>query len=126
MHRKKGKQRAFLNAFAECGNVSQAAKAAKIPRMSHYQWIHDDEYKAAFDDAKQEANDSLEAEARRRAVEGVDEPVGWYQGEAGGVIRRYSDILLMFLLKGAMPEKYRDRPEAGNKPSGDDPLPWQD
>ena len=49
-----------------------------------------------------------EVEARRRAVEGVEEPVGWFQGTPGGTVRKYSDTLLIFLLKGARPHKYRD------------------
>jgi hypothetical protein len=50
---------------------------------------------------------ALEDEALRRAVEGVEEPV--YQGgKQVGVIRKYSDALLMFLLKAARPEKYRE------------------
>ncbi len=57
------------------------------------------------------AADVLEAEAHRRAVEGVEEPVGWYKGVAGGTVRRYSDVLLMFLTKGALPERYRERVE---------------
>ena len=47
----------------------------------------------------------------RRAVEGVDEPVGWSKGKAGGTIRRYSDVLLMFLAKGVLPDRYRERVE---------------
>ncbi len=37
--------------------------------------------------------------------------MGWYKGVAGGTVRRYSDNLLMFLLKGARPEQYRERYE---------------
>ena len=62
-----------------------------------------------FEEASEDAADSLEAEARRRAVEGVEEPVGWYKGQAGGVVRKYSDTLLIFLLKGRRPELYRER-----------------
>lgn len=43
----------------------------------------------------------------RRAREGVDEPV-FYQGDECGSVRKYSDTLAIFLLKGAMPEKYRE------------------
>ena len=56
----------------------------------------------------EQAAQRLEAEAKRRAVEGVEEPV-FYQGKQCGVIKRYSDALLMFLLKGAMPDKYKER-----------------
>ena len=55
------------------------------------------------------AGDALEAEAIRRATEGVLKPTGWYKGEPGGYIREYSDILLIFLLKGAKPDKYAER-----------------
>jgi len=34
-----------------------------------------------------------------------------YQGQECGTVRRYSDTLSIFLLKGAMPEKYEDRVE---------------
>ena len=69
----------------------------------------DAEYREAFVLAQEEAADRLEDEAFRRAVEGVEKPVGWYKGKPGGVIREYSDVLLIFLLKGARPEKYADR-----------------
>ena len=49
----------------------------------------------------------LEPEAIRRAVEGVEKPV--YQGgELVGYVREYSDTLLIFLLKGGKPHKYRE------------------
>ena len=106
------KQKAFLAAFRETGNVRLACKAAKVSRSRHYQWRKEDvEYHEAFDLAKEEAADVLEAEAYRRAVEGVEKQAGWYKGVAGGIVREYSDNLLMFLLKGIRPEKYRERQE---------------
>lgn len=103
------KKNAFLTAYAYCGNVTKAAEIAGVERKSHYNWLESDaEYAAAFEEAKQEACDHLEAEARRRAVEGTCKPV-FYKGEECGTIREYSDTLLMFLMKGAMPEKYKDR-----------------
>ena len=104
------KQRALLAAFRETGNVRLACEAAKVGRSSHYRWLEDDcEYRAAFDLVKLQAADILEQEAYRRAVEGIEEPIGWYRGVAGGTVRRYSDVLLMFLLKGLLPERYRER-----------------
>ena len=38
-------------------------------------------------------------------------PWGGYKGQAGGTVRRYSDTLLIFLLKGLKPEVYRERLE---------------
>lgn len=108
-HRKK---RAFLVAFAQCGNVAQAAELAGIHRTTHYDWLGSDpQYAAAFVEAEDEAADRLEQEARRRAVEGVRrEKSYYYKGERVGVDVEtdYSDTLLIFLLKGLRPEKYRD------------------
>lgn len=110
------KKRAFLVAYSECGNITQAAEAADISRQAHYNWLKEDpDYAVAFVYADEAAGDNLEAEARRRAVEGVEEPV-FYQGEVVGTIRKYSDPLLIFLLKGAKPEKYKDR--VANEHSG--------
>lgn len=101
-------QRAFLAAYSECGNITHAAKIAQVARTLHYKWLDDcPEYVEAFKDADEKAADSLEKEARRRATEGVDEPV-FYKGEECGAVRKYSDTLLIFLLKGIRPEKYRE------------------
>lgn len=99
----------FLESYAELGNIKAAAKAASVGRRSHYEWLKADEaYAANFAEAQAEAIDTLEREARRRAVEGVLEPV--YQvGEKVGTIRKFSDTLLIFLLKGAKPDVYRER-----------------
>ncbi len=103
---------AFLAAFRETGNVCLACKAAGVGRSSHYRWFEENSaYREAFDQAKEDATDVLEAEAHRRAVHGVVEYVGWYRGEAGGVVRRYSDVLLIVLLKSVLPERYRERVE---------------
>ena len=112
------KKRAFLAAYRETGNIRLACQAAQIGRSSHYRWLDDPDYAEEFERAKKDAVDVLEAEARRRAVEGWEEPVGWYKGEAGGTVRRYSDTLLIFLLKGAAPEKYRERMEVSGALKG--------
>ena len=100
-------QRAFLGAYRECGSITAAAKAAHTGRRSHYDWLDEEEYAEAFADATEEACDLLVAEARRRASQGVERAV-YYRGEECGRIREYSDNLLMFLIKGARPETYRD------------------
>jgi len=104
------KQRAFLAAFRETCNVRLACESAGVGRSSHYRWLDEDpEYRRAFEDAREDAVDLLEAEARRRALEGWEEPAGWYRGKLGGTVRRYSDALTIFLLKGHRPETYRER-----------------
>lgn len=102
-------QRAFLAGFATCGTVSHAAKAAGINRSQHYRWLEkSQDYVKEFELAQMAAAEALEAEARRRAIEGTEEDVR-YQGKKVGPVRRYSDILLIFLLKGALPSKYAER-----------------
>ncbi len=105
-----GRKAAFLAALSQSGTIRKAAEVVGIQRQSHYDWLNADEdgsYHAAVEIAKLEAAERMEEEARRRAVEGYDSPV--YQGgEKVGVIRKYSDLLLIFLLKGALPEKYRE------------------
>ena len=117
--RRHPKKAAFLAAFRESGNVTVAAEAARITRQTHYKWLAEDAaYAEEFADANDQAVDRLEEEARRRAIEGVEEPVGWYQGSAGGTVRKYSDTLLIFLLKGARPDRYRERHEHTGKDGG--------
>jgi len=101
------KREAFLAAYAEVGTVTHAAELAGISRTSHYQWMENPEYVEKFREAEKQACDRLEQEVRRRAVEGVLEPV-FYQGEQCGTVRKYSDTLLIFATKGALPQKYRE------------------
>ena len=103
------KKVAFLAALEETGNLHKAAEVAGCHISSHYAWLKDD---AAYPEmaryAMEIAIGKLENEARRRAVEGVTEPV--YQGgKLVGEVQKYSDVLLIFLLKGALPEKYREQ-----------------
>ena len=107
------KKRAFLAAYAQTGNKSRAAAMAGIVKQTIYtrQWREDAEFQKALKLAKEMACVVLEDEATRRAVEGVERPVGWYKGKPGGVVREYSDNLLMFRLKALLPDKYRERAE---------------
>ena len=102
-------QRAFLAAYRITASVSRSAAIADINKTTHYAWMREiPEYAAAFAETKLEAAEVLEDEAVRRAYEGTDEPQ-WYKGEICGHVKKYSDLLLIFLLKGAIPDKYKDR-----------------
>ncbi len=104
------KRQAFLAALAETANVLKSSEIARIARRTVYDWKSaDSEFADAWERALDIGTDALEDEAVRRAHDGVDEPV-FYQGKACGVVRKYSDTLLIFLLKGRRPEKYKDRP----------------
>lgn len=108
---KKGKDWAssFLAALAATGNVSGSARSAGVGRRTAYdRRAADESFAAAWGEAMETACDALEAEARRRAHDGVRKPV--YQGgKKVGEIREYSDTLLIFLLKGRRREVFGDR-----------------
>lgn len=80
------------------------------------------DFARAFQEAIDEAADMLEAEAWRRALEGVAEPVvkagkpvvDPSTGEAI-TVRRYSDALLMLLLPGSKPGKFAARAAASGR-----------
>ena len=102
---KKGRN-LFLRSLAECGNVGLSCKAASVARSTVYQWrAKDEKFRAEWDASLEAAGDALEAECRRRAVDGVLEPV-FHSGAQVGTVRKYSDTLLIFLLKGVRPRKY--------------------
>ncbi|MCA0354707.1 MAG: terminase [Chloroflexi bacterium] len=107
-------EQAFITALARQGVVSYACQAAGIGRTTVYR--HREQYQdfaTAWDEALEVAADALELEARRRAHDGVEEPVFGRVGKDSdgevGRIRKYSDTLLMFLLKAARPAKFRER-----------------
>jgi hypothetical protein len=107
----------FLEALSKLGNVRLACSHAEVSRNVAY--VHRNtnaEFAERWDDAMDEAVDLLEHECRRRAAHGVERERWTRIGtdENGRplfkmiVEREYSDVLLMFLIKGARPEKYRD------------------
>jgi hypothetical protein len=88
--------------------VTAAAQSAGVARSTTYEArLHDDAFASAWADIAEANLERMEAEARRRAVEGVDRAV-YYQGEEVGLERQYSDTLLIFLLKAGRPEVYRE------------------
>ncbi|HZT29705.1 MAG TPA: hypothetical protein VFA33_07480 [Bryobacteraceae bacterium] len=117
---------AFLEEYRESGSVTLAAKRAGISRNAHYKRLKQDRaYAKVFHACRDQAGASLEDEAIRRATRGVLEPV-FYQGNRCGYIRRYSDGLLQFLLKGALPEKYRERSSVEHSGPAGGPIEFTD
>lgn len=137
---KDARRQAFLAALAQTGVISAAAKAAGVDRVTAYRWREaDPEFAEACESALEEAADAIELEARRRAVEGIEEPVlhqgaptYLYQLDETGhpvmdengkpkllldeqgrprvlTIKRYSDSLMALVLKGNKPDKYREK-----------------
>jgi hypothetical protein len=111
---------AFCAALASSGgNVSRACQAVDITRMTAYRWRENDpEFAEAWARAKQIGMEALEDEATRRAFEGVEKPVFYMGKKLRHTIREYSDTLAIFLLKGGMPEKYRERTETKHDVTG--------
>ncbi len=108
----------FLEHLAFTYNVVASCKKAGVSRSAAYRKRWENErFAREWDEALEVGAVTLEAEAIRRSVEGVLEPV-FYQGEVVGHIRKYSDQVLMFLLRGAMPEKYRERHELSGRVDG--------
>ena len=118
-NRQKMKKKRFLEKYIDIGDITLTAKVTGIDRSTHYKWLEEDpEYQLNFAAADKQALDVLESEAYRRAVKGVNKPI-YYKGQRCGYVREYSDSLLIFLLKGNAPEKYRERHElvgANGKP----------
>lgn len=99
----------FVEILAESCNVSAAARASGFDRDTFYVWRErDPQFSAAWDQAEKESADALEAEARRRAYDGILEPV-FFHGEQVALVTRYSDRLMEVLLRGHKPEKFRER-----------------
>lgn len=99
----------FLETLRDTANVSAAARAASVNRRTVYSWRDENpDFAADWDEALEEATDALEAEARRRALDGVAKAV-FYQGEECGTVQEYSDTLMTLLLKAHRPDKYKER-----------------
>lgn len=104
----------FLAELRRTGIIGKACDAAEVDRTTAYRHRDQDEdFATAWREALEYATDTVEAEARRRAVEGVEEPVFGRvaRDEDGqiGTVRKYSDTLTLALLKAHRPELYRDR-----------------
>jgi hypothetical protein len=105
-------RQAFLDTLTDDGNVRRACRDSGLPRTTAYRLRKEEpELAAAWDQAVNTGNDALEDEAIERALHGVEEEI-WYGGKHIGTTRKYSDSLLMFLLKARRPEKFRDAAQA--------------
>lgn len=120
------KKSAFLHVLAETCNVTRAAAAIGVARITVYEWRDNDlEFAAAWDKAKAVGVEGLEDEAHRRAFEGTDRPV-FYQGAECGAVREYSDTLAIFLLKAHKPDRYRENSKLELSGPNDGPVQVDD
>lgn len=111
---KKNWKEIFIKALAKNGNISVAAKAAKVSRKTAYEHKESDsEFAEAWQEALEQSIEAMEAEAFRRAVTGTNKPI-YHQGEKIDTVKEYSDTLLIFLMKAHRPDMYRDNSRVTN------------
>jgi len=106
------RQERFLEALSDTGSVTTAVAVAGTSRTRVYELRKTDPaFATAWNEAEEIAADRLEDEARRRAIEGVPEPLvsaGKLVRDDDGqpiTVRRYSDNLLIALLKAHRPPR---------------------
>jgi len=117
------KRAKFLAYLAKYGFVARAARAAGVHRDTARNARKSDAvFAVSWDAALAEYTEALEAEADRRAYTGTLKPV-FQGGKKVGVIREFSDTLLIFRLKALKPEVYQDR--ARHEVTGKDGQPVQ-
>ena len=103
------KRAAFLKTLAGGGSITKGCELIGISRQAMYaRRSADEDFAREWDDAVEAGTDCLEDEAFRRAFEGTEKPVGFYKGQASAHVKEYSDTLMIFLLKGRRPDKYRE------------------
>jgi hypothetical protein len=111
-----------LEEFVRCGAVGVAFQRFNISPSVHGRWMAvDDRYRELFKEARELLSDQMEAEAYRRAMKGIPVPVV-SRGEIVGETTQYSDSLLMFLMRAARPEKYRDNVHIVTESAVDDEI----
>lgn len=102
-------QDAFLERLRKGWSVTSSIEATGFARLTVYRYrSNDPAFAAAWDDAYEQGTDVFEDEAKRRAVDGILEPV-FFKGEIVGEIQRYSDQLLVKTLQMRRPAKWRER-----------------
>ncbi len=97
-----------LDVLRATGQFNSAADRAGIPISALKRWRENDtSFDARCEQAREAYADTLEREADRRAVQGVEREV-FHRGEIIGTKVEYSDPLLMFRLKALRPGVYRE------------------
>jgi len=100
----------FVAALRNIGVMRYACDQVKVGRSTVARWrAADTAFETAVLEALDDAVEVMEREAFRRAVVGTEKPIT-VAGQRE-VIRDFSDVLLIFLLKANRPEKYRERYE---------------
>lgn len=103
-------QKRFIEALADSGSVTEAARAVQKSVTSCYRLRRApgaEGFAAAWEIALAQASQRLIDIAFDRAINGTEEPVLDKDGHCIYVRQRTNDRLLMFLLRAHHPERYR-------------------
>jgi hypothetical protein len=104
------RQKTFLLALADTGVVEMAAEIAGMSVSACYKLRRSpgaESFSECWDLAIRYAIKRVQDVAFERGIRGVEEPIFNKDGQRIGSKRRYSDRMLMFLLRAHMPETYR-------------------
>lgn len=105
----------FLAAFEEYMSIRRACLAAEVTRSNVYaERKRDEAFAAAWAEIEESTTEEMEREAYRRAVDGwIEREEFAADGEGNQVltlrVRKWSDNLLMFMLKARRPDVYREQ-----------------
>lgn len=106
------RQRLFIEQLADSACVETAAKAVRMSVQSAYALRRapgGEAFAAAWEAAIQQGAHKLADVAFQRALHGTDEPVFDRSGIVIGHKTRYSERLMMFLMRAHLPERYAPR-----------------
>lgn len=104
----------FLAAFEEHVSVSEACRVADVARSNVYaERERDEAFAAAWSEIEERTTERMEREALRRGVDGWIERQEFAVNEDGEqvptlTVRKFSDTLLIFMLKARRPDTYRE------------------
>lgn len=102
------KQR-FILSMRQMPHITAACVAANCSSSTAYEAKERDElFRKLWDESLTYATDRLEGAAWTRAVDGVEKGIYGRDGEVIATEKVYSDKLLETLLKGNLPQKYRE------------------
>lgn len=96
----------FCSLLEQIPNITAVARLMGVsPRGVMKERKSDAQFNKDIVECIEVGYDTIEEEARRRAVDGVQKPV-FYQGEKVDSVTEYSDTLLKELLKAYKPKKF--------------------
>lgn len=101
----RSRQATWLAAYVRSASKTTAHGAARVQSRTVKVWMEDPIFAPLLPEAKEAMSDTLVTEMRRRAVDGVSISVRDRFGNVIGEERKFSDTMLMFLVKGLDKER---------------------